>query len=115
MKSTFLVALLLVSAPAWAGKFEILGEGAASMEADFIRVNIRILSECHTSALSSRRNVDQLAQRTVLALEKYKANIPAQLGVSPEANEQVVKTIYVDGHSVVVCDENHSWTSSTII
>jgi uncharacterized protein YggE len=115
MKGFFLIAVSLLALPAWAGKFEIVGEGTAGRAADFIRVNIRVLSECHTTALSARQSVDQLTQQALAALEKYKTDIPAQVGVSPEANEQIVKTVYVDNRPVVVCDEAHDWTSSTTI
>jgi hypothetical protein len=110
-----LTALSLLTSTAWAGRFEIVGEGTASVAAEFIRVKIQIQSECHSSALSSRREVDQLAQKTVQILEKYKSNIPAQIGVSPEANEQSLKTAYINGQQVVICDAAHSWTSSTNI
>lgn len=113
-KGLFLITALL-SAQVWAGKFEIIGEGTASVAAQFVRVNILVASECHASALGARQAVDQLTQKAILVLEKYRTDIPAQLSVSPEANIQKVKTAYIDNQNVIVCDEDHSWTSSTVI
>lgn len=115
MKIGLFLVVATLSAQAWAGKFEIIGEGTASVKAEFIRVNIVIGSECHASALSARQAVDQLTQKAIVGLEKYKTDIPAQLSVSPEANIQKVKTAYINNQNVVICDENHSWTSSTVI
>lgn len=115
MKTGLFVLGLFFSAAAMAGRFEIIGEGTASMPAEFIRVNITVASECHTSALSARQDVDQLSQKAVAVLEKYKTNIPDQLAVSPDANIQAVKTFYVDGRQVIICDADHSWTSTTAI
>lgn len=113
-RGVFLIAAL-VSTQAWAGKFEIIGEGTAAVQAEFIRVNIKVASECHASALTARQAVDQLTQKAIEALEKYKTDIPAQLSVSPEANVQKVKTAYVNNENVIICDDSHSWTSSTAI
>ena len=115
MKLGLILVSVALSAQAWAGKFEIIGEGTASVKAEFIRVNITIGSECHASALSARQAVDQLTQKAIASLEKYKTDIPAQLSVSPEANLQKVKTAYINNETVVICDENHSWVSSTVI
>lgn len=115
MKTGLLVLGLVVSASAMAGRFEIIGEGTASMPAEFIRVSITVASECHSSALSARQDVDQLSQKAVATLEKYKTNIPDQLAVSPDANIQAIKTTYVDGRQVIICDVDHSWSSSTAI
>lgn len=110
-----LLATLLVSATAQAGKFEIIGEGVASKAAEFIRVQINIKAECHTSALAARKDVDTLAQKTVSVLGGFKADIPDQVIVSPEANLQQIKTAYVNGETVVICDEAHAWTSASVI
>lgn len=115
MKRFIFTAAALITATAWAGKFEIIGEGTSTRPAEFTRVNIVVVSECHGSALSARRVVDELSQKAVGILDKYKTNIPAQLGISPEANEQKVKTAYIDNQTVVICDEDHAWTSSTVI
>ncbi len=115
MKKGFFLVVAAISAQAWAGKFEIIGEGAATVKAEFTRVNIAIASECHASALSARQAVDQMTQKAIARLEKYKTDIPAQIAVSPEANLQKVKTAYINNENVVICDENHSWTSSTVI
>ncbi len=114
MKKTVMLALL-VAVNAWAGKFEIIGEGTAAKSAEFVRVNINVASECHQSALSARQAVDQLTQMVVVALAKYKTTIPEQLSVSPEANLQKLKITYINQQNVVVCDADHSWTSSTIV
>lgn len=115
MKMVLFLFTAALSAQAFAGKFEIVGEGTASVKAEFIRLRILTASECHASALSARQAVDQLTQKAILELEKYKAEIPAQLLVSPEANLQKVKTAYINNENVVICDENHSWASSTVI
>jgi hypothetical protein len=115
MKTGLFLVTALLSATTWAGKFEIIGEGTASKAAEFIRVNITVASECHVSALDARQAVDQLTQKAINALEKYKTSIPAQLSVSPEANVQKIKTAYIDRDNVIICDQNHSWTSSTAI
>jgi hypothetical protein len=115
MKKSVLGVISFMALSSWAGKFEVIGEGTSSKIAEFTRVNIAIVSECHSSALSARKVVDDLAQKAVVALEKYKSNIPAQLGVSPEANEQKVKTAYIEHQTVTICDEDHAWTSSTVI
>ena len=93
MKSKLVLGVILASASAWAGKFEIIGEGTATKAAEFLRVNITVASECHSSALTARRAVDQLTQKAIVALEKYKTTIPEQLSVSPEANIQKIKTV----------------------
>ncbi len=115
MKTKLFLASLLISVGAFAGKFEIVGEGTASVAAEFIRVNISVASECHSSALSARQVVDQLTQQALVILEKYKTDIPAQLSVSPEANVQKIKMGYINNENVMICDEDHSWTSSTVI
>lgn len=111
---TFLVTALL-STQTLAGKFEIIGEGTATLKAEFIRLNILIASECHISALNARQQVDQLTQKALAALEKYKTDLPSQVLVSPKANTQKIKTDYIDGRNVVICDTDHSWTSATAI
>jgi hypothetical protein len=115
MKGSIFTAMTLLSVMSWAGKFEVVGEGTSSKAAEFTRVNITVFSECHSSALSARRDVDELTKKAVDVLEKYKTGIPAQLGVSPEANEQKVKTAYIQNQTVIICDEDHAWTSSTVI
>ena len=115
MKTKLFLTTILLSMTAWAGKFEIVGEGTASVVAEFIRVNINVASECHSSALTARQAVDQLAQKALVVLEKYKTDIPAQLSVSPEANVQKVKMGYINNENVIICDEDHGWTSSTVI
>jgi len=115
MKMGLFLVTAILTAQAHAGKFEIIGEGTAAVAAEFIRVNITVGSECHASALTARQAVDQLTQKAILALEKYKTDIPAQLSVSPEANIQKVKTAYIKNENIVICDENHSWMSSTVI
>ncbi len=115
MKKKLVLGALLLTATAWAGKFEIIGEGTATVAAQFIRVSINVTSECHSSALAARKTVDVLSQKAVVALEKYKTTIPEQLSVSPEANIQKVKTAYIDQQNVIICDQDHSWTSSTTI
>ncbi len=115
MKTGLFLASMLLSATTMAGRFEIIGEGTASRAAEFLRVNIHVGSECHESALSARQAVDALTQRAIAALEPYKTTIPQQLSVSPEANIQKIKTAYINNETVVICDENHDWTSSTTI
>ena len=115
MKKALFVATVLLSTSALAGKFEIIGEGTASVPAEFIRVKIGVVAECHSSALTARRAVDQMTQKALVALEKYKSDLPSQLSVSPEANVQKIKTAYVNNENVIICDENHNWISSTTI
>ncbi len=115
MKRLLGVLIVSVASSAWAGKFEIIGEGTATKAAEFINIDIQIQSECHTSALAARKSADDLTDQALIALDKFKANIPEQLQVSPGANAQAQKIIYVNNQSVIVCDENHSWTSSTTV
>ncbi len=115
MKTKLALSVLLASVSAWAGKFEIIGEGTASKAAEFLRVNIAAVSECHSSALEARSAVDELTQKAIIALEKYKTTIPEQLSVLPEANLQKIKTAYINQENVVICDADHSWTSTTNI
>ncbi len=93
----------LLAATAFAGKFEIIGEGAALKAAEFVRVNITVASECHGSALGARQAVDSLTQKTAMTLQKYKTDLPEQISVSPEANMQKLKTAYIDNQQVVIC------------
>ncbi len=115
MKTKLVLGVLLASVTTWAGKFEVIGEGTSAKAAEFLRVNISVASECHSSALAARRAVDDLTQKAIVALEKYKTTIPEQLSVSPEANTQKIKTAYINQENVVICDADHSWTSSTSI
>lgn len=115
MKPVLIIAGMLLSTTSWAGKFEIIGEGAASKAAEFVRVNITVASECHGSALSARQAVDGLTQKAIGALAKYKTTIPEQLSVSPEANLQKIKTAYINQQQVTICDADHAWTSSTSV
>lgn len=115
MKTSVVLASILLASAAWAGKFEIVGEGTAKKAAEFVRINIYVESECHSSALSARQDVDGLTQKAISTLAKYKTSIPEQLSVSPQANIQKIKTAYIDQVNVVICDENHSWTSGTVI
>lgn len=115
MKTGLFLLGMIVATTSWAGKFEIIGEGTASKAAEFIRVNITVASECHDSALNARQAVDTLTQKAIAALEKYKTTIPEQLSVSPEANIQKTKTAYVNQETVIICDEDHNWTSSTVV
>lgn len=115
MKTLLTTTLLLATTWAHAGKFEIIGEGIASKPAEFIRVDIAVLAECHQSALQARRSVDALIEKATQALKAYKADIPDQLIVSPEANIQKLKTAYINGQNVVICDQAHSWTSGTTL
>lgn len=111
---TILIGLtLLATTTSWAGKFEIIGEGIAMRPAEFIRLDISINSECHSTALNARRAVDELVQKAVSALDPFKSEIPDQLMISPEANVQKTKTAYINNEHVVICDEAHSWTSAT--
>jgi hypothetical protein len=109
------LVLLLTGATAHAGKFEIIGEGTSAKAAEFVRVSITVHSECHSRALDARHAVDDLVSKAVLALDRFKTNIPNQLTISPEANVQKVKTAYINNETVVICDESHSWTSATVL
>jgi hypothetical protein len=115
MKTGLFFMAIVLSATTWAGKFEVIGEGAASKAAEFVRVNINVVSECHGSALNARQAVDALTQKAIAALEKYKTTIPEQLSVSPEGNVQKVKSAYINQQEVIICDEDHDWMSSTVI
>ncbi|MBY0554060.1 SIMPL domain-containing protein [bacterium] len=115
MKTALLLLTALISTTAWAGKFEIIGEGTSSKPAEFVRVKISVVSECHASALDARQDVDQLTQKAIAALQVFKTDLPEQLSVSPEGNSQKVKTAYIQNETVIICDEDHSWNSSTVI
>ncbi len=118
MKKQMLKSVLMVlvtTSSAWAGKFEIIGEGVSSKSAEYIRLNINILSECHARASQARLTVDELASQTVTILNKFKTDIHEQLVVSPDGNSQSVKSAYINNKNVVICDEAHSWTSATTI
>lgn len=113
MKTKVLFFSLMVTTAAWAGKFEIIGEGIAMKPAEFIRVNISVASECHLSALNARRAVDDLVREALIVLDRFKADLPDQVTVSPEAHVQKTKTAYINNEHVVICDDTHNWTSST--
>lgn len=115
MKTSLLILTALISTTAWAGKFEIIGEGTSSKPAEFVRVKISVVSECHASALDARQDVDQLTQKAIAALQKFKTDLPEQLSVSPEGNIQKTKTAYIQNETVIICDEDHNWVSSTVI
>lgn len=106
---------LFLSSAALAGKFEIIGEGTASKTAEFIRVNIEVRSECHSSALSARKAVDDLTTNALTVLHQFRTNLPEQISTSPQANIQKIKTAYINNENVIICNEDHSWTSSTMI
>jgi hypothetical protein len=116
MKTIILSSLItFISAWAVAGKFEIIGEGTSTKNAEFIKIQISVKSECSPTALIARNTTDDLSQLIVKTLANYKTNIPDQVQVSPGSNEQKKKVIYVNNQEVVICDENHSWTSQTTI
>ena len=98
-----------------AGKFEIIGEGTSTKNAEFIKIQITVKSECLTTALLARNSVDNLSQQVLKTLGTYKANLPDQTQVSPGSNEQKKKVKYVNNQEVVLCDENHSWNSQSTI
>lgn len=110
-----MLVMLVTTSSAWAGKFEIIGEGVSTKSAEYIKLNISILSECHARASQARLSVDELASRTIEVLNHFKTDIPEQLVVSPEGNSQSVKTAYIKNEHVVICDEAHSWTSATTL
>ncbi len=78
-----------------AGRFEVIGEGTATVPSEYIQLAISAKSECHSSALSARQTVDALTEKALQALKPFAADIPQQLQVSPEANQQAVKTEYI--------------------
>lgn len=106
---------LLIANFAWAGKFEIIGEGIAMKSAEFIRVEIIIQTECQPSALEARRAVDDLTAKATEVLLKFKSNLPDQLISSPAANIQRTKTAYINNETVIICDDTHNWTSATTL
>ncbi len=113
IKSVFMGFVLMTTSAAWAGKFEIIGEGIALRPAEFIRVDISVNSECHVTAMNARRAVDELVQKAIVSLSPFKSEIPDQLMISPEANVQKTKTAYINNEHVLICDESQSWTSAT--
>lgn len=116
MKNVLAVLVFLAAASAHAAsKFEVIGEGTSTKAAEFIKIDIELESECHTSALDARKSVDGLTEQALAALKAFAANIPEQLQVSPGANSQQIKTAYINDKSVVICDERHAWNSSTVI
>ncbi|MES3037026.1 MAG: hypothetical protein V4736_03890 [Bdellovibrionota bacterium] len=115
MKKLLGAIILTAASSAWAGKFEIIGEGAASTAAEFINLDISVVSECHSSALSARKAVDELAEQAVAALKPFQTEMPQQLQIAPGANIQQLKTMYIGNENVVICDEAHNWNSNTMI
>lgn len=115
MKTTTMLLSLIMTTAAWAGKFEIIGEGIAMKPAEFVRVDIAIQSECHSTALQARHAVDELSAKAVEVLLKFKSDLPDQLVTSPEANVQKTKTAYINNETVIICDEAHNWTSATTL
>lgn len=114
MKSLIFLSLSLASA-AWAGKFEIVGEGTSTKPAEFIKIDVQMQSECHETASAARLAVDGMTEKALAELKNFAANIPEQLQIAPGANLQQIKSVYIDNQSVVICDGSHSWTSSSII
>lgn len=98
-----------------AGRFEVIGEGTATVPSEYIQLAISARSECHNSALSARQTVDEMTEKALQALKPFAADIPQQLQVSPEANQQAIKTEYINNQTVIICDEDHSWNSATSI
>jgi hypothetical protein len=115
MKTLITTALMTLTSLSYAGKFEIIGEGIATRPADFVRLAISVNSECFSTALSARRHVDGLVQKASQSLARFMTNIPDQLSVAPEANVQKTKTAYINGETIIICDENHNWTSATTL
>ncbi len=115
MKLLISFLILATVSSAKAGRFEVVGEGTATMPSQYIQLAISAKSECHSSALSARQTADELTEKALKALKPFAADIPQQLQVSPEANQQAVKTAYINNQTVVICDEDHSWNSETSI
>ena len=115
MKLRISFLILTTASSVFAGRFEVVGEGTATVPSEYVQLAITARSECHNSALSALQTVDELTERALLALKPFTADIPQQLQVAPEANLQAIKTAYIGNQTVTICDEDHSWNSATSI
>ncbi len=115
MKTLAGLAITLIATSAWAGRFEVVGEGSATVAAEFVKINIETKSECHISALAAREASDRLAEDAIHALKVFTAPIPEQLQTAPGDNIHQLKTVYINNEQEIICDESHAWSSSTLI
>ncbi len=121
MKNIILTSIMMASSLSMASRLEVVGEGVIVQPAEFLRLDMAITASCHTSARESRGQVDVTAAQLQNLLQKHaNANIGDQIQISQGNNEQSVKTRYeknVDGDNVtvVVCDQDHSWESSSTV
>ena len=119
MKKMIITSLMLVNSLAMASRLEVVGEGVVVQAAEFLRLDVAITASCHTSARESRGEADAVAAELQNLLNKHAdSNIGEQIQLSPGNNEQSVKTKYErnaqgDNVTVVICDQDHSWESST--
>ncbi|MGZ3686881.1 MAG: hypothetical protein ACXWPM_08990 [Bdellovibrionota bacterium] len=110
------LGLLAMTGAARAETLEIIGDGFASHTAEFLKLEVGVRSECFASSLEAKKRADDLAARALTVLTPLAdPKIPGGLELVPGANQQQEKTTYADGKSVVLCDMNHAWTSSSTI
>lgn len=113
MKTIGLLSVLMATNIVWAGKLEVIGEGVASRPAEFIRMNMQIHADCSTTAAEAKANVDRMSREVQVALQDFVVeSIGDQLQVAPSGQSQLIKKEYIGNEQVVICDKNHSWTSS---
>ncbi|MCC2677833.1 MAG: hypothetical protein K0R29_409 [Pseudobdellovibrio sp.] len=121
MKNIILTSILVAGSIASASRLEVVGEGVVVQPAEFLRLDMAIISSCHPSARESRGEVDATASELQSLLQKHaNSDIGDQIQVSQGNNEQSVKTRYEknadgDNVTVIVCDQDHSWESSSTV
>ena len=101
---------------ALAGRFEIIGESSLTHPAEYLKLDIAVTGECYDSALSAKKAVDKMTGDILLVLEAFRdTQADRQIQVVPGSSAQNVKTAYVDGKQVTICDAKHAWTNSTTV
>lgn len=112
------LGLITIAMPslAFAGRFEIIGESSLTHPAEFLKLDIALTGECYDSALNAKKSVDKISGDVLLVLEAFKdTQAERQIQIVPGSSAQNIKTAYVDGKQVTVCDARHAWTNSTTI
>ncbi len=115
VKSILIVTGLLATQNVLASKFEVVGEGVATTSAEFLKVQIGINSECFQNATEARSNAEKMTLAAKNILADFANVFSDQTSIAVKANLQKVKTAYVGNETVVICDQNHSWTSGNTI
>lgn len=91
---------------------ELIGEGAATHPAQFIKMSISIKTQCFDSSVEARQKFEQVATHLKSTIGHLATNTADGIVVNRGTNDQQEIVEYIDGVRTQLCDNSHSWTSS---